>query len=72
MIKDAKSGHMATVVASYGTYIPALGPRVSQGGVSNGEMWAGYSRSFGSKLSQSNYYWMMPDSMLDRLYGGRK
>lgn len=62
MIKDAKSRHMATVVASYGTFIPALGPRISQAGLENGEMWARYSNAFGSKVSLSKYYWATPYS----------
>jgi hypothetical protein len=47
-------GHIATVIASYGTFIPALGPRVAQGGSSNGEMWA--KKGFGSTLDASNNY----------------
>jgi hypothetical protein len=51
---SGESGHIATVVASYGTFIPALGPRVAQGGSSNGEMWA--KKGFGSALGTSNNY----------------
>ncbi|GEM_PF-1159817 len=57
------SGHIATIVANYGTYIPALGPLVSQGGISNGQMYAGSSYSFGSTLSSSNYYWMLSEDL---------
>jgi hypothetical protein len=47
-------GHIATVIASYATYIPALGPRTAQAGKTNGEMWA--AKGFGGNLSSSNYY----------------
>ncbi|MDR0638504.1 MAG: hypothetical protein LBG27_06340 [Spirochaetaceae bacterium] len=49
-----ESGHIATVIANYGTYIPALGPRTAQAGSTNGEMWA--EKGFGTTLSSSNYY----------------
>jgi hypothetical protein len=49
-----KSGHIATVVASYGTYIPALGPKIAQGGGTNGVMWT--QKGFGRVMSSSNYY----------------
>lgn len=60
------SGHIATIVANYDTYIPALGPLVSQGGIRNGQMYAGSSYSFGSTLSSSNYYWMLSDKYLSK------
>ena len=62
-----KPGHIATVVANYGTYIPALGPLVAQGGAYNGIMYAGSGKSFGSTLNNSNYYWMLSDRQLDIL-----
>ena len=33
------AGHVATVVAYYGIYDTRLGPRISQAGMTNGEMW---------------------------------
>jgi hypothetical protein len=47
-------GHIATVVASYGTFIPALGPKVAQGGMTNGVMWA--NKGFGDDLKVSKNY----------------
>jgi hypothetical protein len=47
-------GHIATVVASYGTYIPALGPHTAQGGGTNGLMPT--VKGFGQNMSVSNYY----------------
>jgi hypothetical protein len=49
-----ESGHIATVITSYGTYIPALGPMIAQAGLTNGEMWA--VKGFWRDFSSSNYY----------------
>ncbi|MDR1108597.1 MAG: hypothetical protein LBL19_06135 [Spirochaetaceae bacterium] len=49
-------GHVGTVVANYGTYIPALGPRISQGGAKNGEYWALDPDTFGGVMNYTSYY----------------
>ncbi|MFP3089647.1 hypothetical protein LQZ21_04905 [Treponema sp. TIM-1] len=49
-------GHIGTVVANYGTYIPALGPRISQGGVKNGEYWVRDPDTFGRVINNTSYY----------------
>ncbi|MDR2029557.1 MAG: hypothetical protein LBP93_08480 [Treponema sp.] len=49
-------GHIGTVVAHYGTYIPALGPRISQGGAKNGEYWTRDPGTFGSVINNTSYY----------------
>jgi hypothetical protein len=65
-VETAKAGHVASVVANYGIYDPRLGPRISQAGASNGEMWA--SQGFGAiKLPDVKYYWVMPDETLELL-----
>ncbi|GHV93453.1 hypothetical protein AGMMS50268_39560 [Spirochaetia bacterium] len=64
--KPEGHGHIGTVVSNYGTFIPALGPKVSQGGLANGEMWSAYSNAFGSnKLENSKYYLLEPNPYLD-------
>ena len=56
-----KSGHVATVVSDYGIYDPRLGPKISQAGMSNGEMYM--INGFGkTKMAQSKYYKMMSNS----------
>ena len=63
---DALSGHVASVVANYGVYDPRRGPRISQAGISNGEMWS--VQGFGkTKFPQVKYYWVMPDDLLKSL-----
>ncbi|MDR0589339.1 MAG: hypothetical protein LBG25_02205 [Spirochaetaceae bacterium] len=52
----AYHGHIGTVVANYGTYIPALGPRISQGGVKNGEYWLRDPNTFGRVINNTSYY----------------
>jgi hypothetical protein len=49
-------GHIGTVVASYGTYIPALGPRIAQGGIKNGEYWTRDPNTFGQVINNTAYY----------------
>jgi hypothetical protein len=49
-------GHIGTVVANYGAYIPALGPKISQGGVKNGEYWTGDPLTFGGVTDHTSYY----------------
>jgi len=62
----AGSGHVASVVANYGVYDPRRGPRISQAGPTNGEMWG--SQGFGQKnLYDAKYYWAMPENMLNEL-----
>ncbi|MDR2759430.1 MAG: hypothetical protein LBB78_08615 [Spirochaetaceae bacterium] len=49
-------GHIGTVVANYGTYIPALGPRISQGGAKNGEYWTRDPDTFGRVINNTSFY----------------
>jgi hypothetical protein len=49
-------GHIATVVANYGTFIPALGPRVAQAGMANGIYPANYREAFGKASTVSRFY----------------
>jgi hypothetical protein len=49
-------GHIGTVVANYGTYIPALGPRISQGGAKNGEYWTRDPDTFGRVMNNTSFY----------------
>ncbi|MDR2363914.1 MAG: hypothetical protein LBD65_05820 [Spirochaetaceae bacterium] len=53
---DAYHGHIGTVVANYGTYIPALGPRISQGGIKNGEYWTRDPKTFGGVMNSTSFY----------------
>ncbi len=63
---DAPSGHVASVVANYGIFDPRLGPRISQAGLRNGEMWT--SQGFGvARLPDVKYYWVMQDNFLKSL-----
>ena len=59
---DAKPGHVASVVPWYGVFNRKNGPRVSQAGAANGEMWA--SRGFGSTVSDTSYYLVLKDTVL--------
>jgi hypothetical protein len=53
---DQYHGHMGTVVAHYGTYIPALGPRISQGGAKNGEYWTRDPMIHGRVMNHTSFY----------------
>lgn len=60
-----KSGHVATVVSYYGIYDPRLGPRISQAGLTNGEMWL--RKGFGyDKFSAINFYRMLSNAEYNR------
>ena len=58
----AKPGHVASVVPWYGVFNRKNGPRVSQAGAANGEMWA--SRGFGNTVSDTRYYLVLKDTVL--------
>ena len=66
---DANSGHVASVVSNYGLYDPRRGPRISQAGQRNGEMWAvqGFPNSakHPQRFENTRYYWVMPDNLLE-------
>ncbi|MDR3160155.1 MAG: hypothetical protein LBU28_00895, partial [Spirochaetaceae bacterium] len=55
---NTQAGHIAVVTANYGTYIPALGPRITQAGVKNGQYWARDPQTFGGRSVRpySSYY----------------
>jgi len=58
---EGNPGHVATVVSNYGIYDPRLGPRISQAGATNGEMWS--REGFGlNKMNQSKYYHVIKNS----------
>jgi hypothetical protein len=58
---DTYHGHIGTVVANYGTYIPALGPRISQGGIKNGEYWTRDPNTFGRVMNNTSFYRLKRD-----------
>ena len=63
--REREPGHVATVVSYYGIYDPRLGPRISQAGMTNGEMWL--RKGFGyDKFSAINFYRMLSNTEYDR------